>query len=94
MTEAYAAKNIKGDIVQLYMTKPASVPFPLTCVPVAVIEKGDALKIEDAGDYYVIPLGNMTYIQRKGIKTGTDQPLSDAEKVIVLLCAYLSRGPG
>lgn len=36
--EAFAAKNIKGDIVQLYMTKPASVPFPLTCIPVQVTE--------------------------------------------------------
>jgi len=39
--KAFAAKNIKGDIVQLYMTKPSSVPFPLTCVTVTVSENGD-----------------------------------------------------
>jgi len=67
-----------------------------TCVPVAVSEKGEAddVPVKDVGDYYAIQFGNGIYLQRKAIKTATEQPLSDTDNVIIKLCAYLSRGQG
>lgn len=59
----------------------------------AVSEKGEAdkLLLTDTGDYYIIPVGTSAYMQRKQVLNATDSPLRDDEKVIIHLCAHLSR---